>query len=157
MQAPPAADVPLPPTRWMPPRWLLLFAGAAGALHLGLPQPVVARSGLAALLVAALAVGLMAWAMRVFSAVGTTIKPTERTTALATTGPFARSRNPIYLAMVLLLVAEALALGTPSAWLAPPAFLLFVTLRFVRHEERALEVAMGEPYRAYRKRVRRWL
>ena len=87
---------------------------------------------------------------------GTTVLPTRASTHLVTSGPFAFSRNPIYLANVVLIVAiglvsgsawflgAALAVGSATAWLA------------IRPEERHLEARFGKKYRDYKSRVGRW-
>lgn len=78
-------------------------------------------------------------------------------TALVTDGPFARSRNPIYVAMALALVGVAVALGSVWALGGPLAFVWVLDRSVVPWEEERLTAAFGEAYAAYRARVRRWL
>ena len=70
---------------------------------------------------------------------------------LVRSGPYARVRHPIYLAMLLFLLALAVALGH---WLqlivAVPVFLAGTTIR-TRTEDGLLEESFGEQFRAYRK------
>jgi protein-S-isoprenylcysteine O-methyltransferase Ste14 len=80
----------------------------------------------------------------------------SRAPGLRTKGPFAISRNPIFLGM--LLFAGGLTLWSPSA----VTFVLLVASYLaievqIRAEEAFLEAAHGDAYRAYRARVRRWL
>lgn len=82
---------------------------------------------------------------------------TDVPTRLIADGPFRFSRNPLYLAMVLLTLGIALLLGSLGA-------LVLVTLEFIAmnwwgipHEERVLAREFGADYAAYRRRVRRWL
>jgi protein-S-isoprenylcysteine O-methyltransferase Ste14 len=48
-------------------------------------------------------------------------------------------------------------LGSLSALLVVAAFFAILRVGFVRHEERLLEATFGDPYREYRRSVRRWL
>ena len=81
----------------------------------------------------------------------------EAPTALVTDGPFARSRNPIYVAMTLALVGVAVALGSVWALGGPLAFVWVLDRSIVPWEEERLAAAFGETYAAYRAHVRRWL
>jgi protein-S-isoprenylcysteine O-methyltransferase Ste14 len=80
----------------------------------------------------------------------------ERPGELVTGGVFSRSRNPIYLALLLLAIGVALMLGSPPllvlACVAPPYF-----SSLIRREERFLEQHYGERYADYLARVPRWL
>jgi protein-S-isoprenylcysteine O-methyltransferase Ste14 len=98
-------------------------------------------------------------AIRAFMRAGTTINPVAIDTAsiLVTTGPFARSRNPMYVAMALLLTAWALALNSLAALAGPLLFVLFITRFQILPEEGAMSAKFGATYTDYRARVRRWL
>jgi protein-S-isoprenylcysteine O-methyltransferase Ste14 len=88
---------------------------------------------------------------------GTTVKPFEKSRALVTDGVFRISRNPMYLGMTLVLLGIALLLGS----LTPLAVVILVPILFDRvfisPEEKMLEQTFGDPFREYRKRVRRWI
>lgn len=74
---------------------------------------------------------------------------------LITSGPFAWVRNPIYLAMLLMVIAAALALGrAPRLIVVIPIFYIGTVIRVVR-EERLLRAQFGETYDAYAKKVSR--
>jgi protein-S-isoprenylcysteine O-methyltransferase Ste14 len=153
----PEATIPVARSAWMPPRFFLLYGLAGVALHFALGGPVWLRAPWpgAALFTAA---GLLGgWGARTFARAGTTIKPYEQTHQLVEAGPFRFTRNPMYVGMVGMLVGLAVALGSPWPWLAALALALTLQRRFIRHEERALAASLGEPYEAYRRRVRRWL
>jgi protein-S-isoprenylcysteine O-methyltransferase Ste14 len=80
----------------------------------------------------------------------------ERPSALVTTGPYAISRNPMYLGWTLAHLGAALILR--NAWMnaSLPVVAVFMH-REVLREEHMLERAFGEEYARYRKRVRRYL
>lgn len=87
----------------------------------------------------------------------TTIDPNGIPEHLVTAGPFAVSRNPIYLADTLLLIGVGLVSGI--AWFLPLAVIAaFVTQKVaIEPEEKLLGVRFGKKYRDYAKRVRRWI
>jgi protein-S-isoprenylcysteine O-methyltransferase Ste14 len=77
--------------------------------------------------------------------------------SLVTAGPYRYTRNPLYLgANVFCFFGAALLLGSPTALIITVVHLPFVNL-IIRREERQLEREFGEPFRAYKKQVRRWL
>jgi protein-S-isoprenylcysteine O-methyltransferase Ste14 len=82
----------------------------------------------------------------------------ERASALVTTGIYSVTRNPMYVGMLLVLVAWGLFLASAAGLiLAPVAFALYLDRVQIPREERALANAFGDGYRAYASRVRRWL
>lgn len=103
-----------------------------------------------------LGLGVLLWAAWTLRQHHTTINPYRGASHLCTTGPFAYSRNPIYLGDSLILVGVAGLLQT--AWPLLFAPLIWIMLRFgvIQHEERHLEAKFGAAYQAYRARVRRW-
>lgn len=131
---------------WGANRILPLTAGPRGALR-----------NVAALAVLATAVALLAAALRALRRHRTTPNPYRATTAIVASGIYAHSRNPIYLAFLLIVVAAGLAAS--SWWYLAALVLLFVALRFgvVAREERYLSGKFGAAYDAYRRDVRRWL
>ena len=88
---------------------------------------------------------------------GTPANPFVATKALAQHGPYRFTRNPMYLGLVLMTIGFALVMN--SMWIvlmAVPVLLLLRNLVILK-EERYLEELFGDEYRAYQKRVRRWL
>lgn len=100
---------------------------------------------------------LMLWAFWTIRQHRTTVNPYKAAAALVTNGPFAYSRNPIYLADALIYLAVTALMG--SLW--PLVFipLVWVIMRYavIAHEEAHLQAKFGEAYRDYCARVRRWL
>jgi protein-S-isoprenylcysteine O-methyltransferase Ste14 len=80
----------------------------------------------------------------------------EHPALLVTTGPYAVSRNPMYVGWALLHLGAGLVRG--SGWLiaALPVAAAHVH-REVHREERMLEEVFGEDFRRYRARVPRYL
>ncbi len=147
----------------LPPVWLIGFALAAAALARWLPlyafgdgfgDPVWAPAGVA---VVALGLGLAGWSAAAFARAKTTLMPGETPTALVESGPYRFSRNPIYLADLLLLLGWGLMLGAVAPLLLIPVFAKTLEARFIRPEERRLAEAFPEAWSTWSARVRRWL
>ena len=91
------------------------------------------------------------WAVR--TAAGNDL---ERPDQLIDNGPYAFSRNPMYVAWTLGYLGVALVAGTAWPLLLLPAVLV-VTQVVVLREERSLERRFGDAYRSYKASVRRYL
>ena len=89
----------------------------------------------------------------------TTINPTKpaATSSLVTGGVFRFTRNPMYLSLLLYLLAWAVYLSNVSAVLFVPVLVLYLNQFQIKPEERALSSLFGPEYAAYKARVRRWL
>ena len=89
----------------------------------------------------------------------TTVNPMDPggATQLVTSGVFRISRNPMYLGLLLLLIGWGLWLGSASAWLIPPLFVITITSVQIIPEEQALARLFGAQYLAYRHSVARWI
>lgn len=75
---------------------------------------------------------------------------------LRTEGPFALSRNPIFLGMLVFVLG--MTLWSPSAVTIALLAASYISIEIqIRSEEAFLERVHGEAYRAYRRRVRRWI
>jgi protein-S-isoprenylcysteine O-methyltransferase Ste14 len=70
-------------------------------------------------------------------------------------GPYAHSRNPLFLGLIALALGWVLYLGSTFGLLCSVLFFVVVNL-WVRKEERELERAFGEEYARYKKSVPRW-
>jgi len=75
--------------------------------------------------------------------------------ALVTDGPYALTRNPMYLGHLVFLAGLMGATGSPLAFAFFARQLARFRERVARDEER-LERLYGDDYRAYRARVQRW-
>lgn len=74
---------------------------------------------------------------------------------LLTSGPFSRSRNPVFLAVMTGQLGFFLALPSVFSLVCLVAGVLVIT-RQAREEEKALADKFGEDYERYRVRVPRW-
>ena len=94
---------------------------------------------------------LAAWGMRAAGDVDL-----ERPDQLVRGGPYAFSRNPMYIASTLVYVGIALVANAAWPLLLLPAVLLVTHIVVVR-EERSLERRFGASYWSYKTSVRRYL
>jgi len=114
---------------------------------------------LGAIALALVGVSIDVGSVLTFRRARTTVNPLRpaNASALVTTGPFALSRNPMYVGMATLLAGWAAWLGTPWALAGLAAFVAWITRFQVLPEERVLAQRFGAAFDAYRGRVRRWL
>ena len=94
-----------------------------------------------------------------FRRLGTTIDPVDpaRASVLVTTGVNSISRNPMYVGLTGLLVANALRRGSWPALLPVGAFVIVIDRVQVAAEESALRARFGADYETYCAAVPRWL
>jgi protein-S-isoprenylcysteine O-methyltransferase Ste14 len=87
----------------------------------------------------------------------TTILPNKGATNLITTGPFAWSRNPIYVANTVLVLG--LGLYFENWWMTGLAFVAALATQklAIEREETHLAKKFGKTWNNYAARVRRWL
>jgi len=124
---------------------IFTFAGISQFVGLGL--------GISAVAIAVVAV-------LSFKRANTTVNPmkTENINSLVTTGIFSKSRNPMYVAMAVLLFAFGVYMEVllfSVFWTV--FFILYITKFQIMPEERVLVSIFGDEYRTYCKDVRRWL
>jgi protein-S-isoprenylcysteine O-methyltransferase Ste14 len=84
------------------------------------------------------------------------MKP-EAASSLVTDGIYRFTRNPMYVGILLVLLAWAAFLGAPWTLLGPVAFVAYLTRFQITPEERILMARFGDAYAIYKARVRRWL
>jgi protein-S-isoprenylcysteine O-methyltransferase Ste14 len=149
-----------------PVLWPPIIFGAAAlvsailAWFVPLPFPTAFHTAIAMIagvLLIAVGVGLLVIADRLFTRVGTAVKPTQPTSAIVTTGIYSYTRNPMYLGMSLILLGLCLATGSLWFLIALPIAMFAVTKLAIEREEAYLERKFGADYLAYKARVRRWM
>jgi protein-S-isoprenylcysteine O-methyltransferase Ste14 len=126
-------------------------------ITLAATSPAAIVETLAVVLLLGGSVGLFTTAARAMGQNWSFVARTRSDHELVTSGPFSRVRHPIYLAMLLQMLALTLATGHwGSLVLSLPLFVIGTGIR-VREEERLLRTAFGPAYDAYAGRVRRFV
>lgn len=94
-----------------------------------------------------------------FNRAQTTVNPLKPDTAssLVTAGIFTRTRNPMYVGMLLVLIGWWLWLGSLLNLLLIAGFVVYMNEFQIKPEEQAMEKLFGAEFTAYKSRVRRWL
>jgi protein-S-isoprenylcysteine O-methyltransferase Ste14 len=145
----------------LPPLIFLSFLATAALLEAVVPLPVLAAPVfpryLAGAALAVVGFVVMFMAAGRFQAAGTNIPPNLPTTALVVDGIYRRTRNPLYLAMILVYLGLSVAAGSFWAIGLVVPLVWVINTGVIAREERYLERKFGDAYRAYKARVRRWL
>ena len=101
--------------------------------------------------------GFAFWATRVFRRHDTPVNPLGKVTGVVDEGPFAITRNPMYLSLMVMYVGGTLLFRLPWAWVLLVPVFLALQFGVIVPEERYLAATFGEPYLRYKERVRRWI
>lgn len=133
-------------------------AGALAQLALSRGAHGTPASRAAAGILAAGGVALMGASAVTLVRARTTVSPHRLSgaTALVRTGPFRRSRNPIYLGIVALLLAHAVDRRSWPALLPAALFAAVMDRNQIPAEEEALRALFGAEYEDYLREVARW-
>ncbi len=141
----------------LPPIWLVVFLVLNGAVASWLPG--WSGSVLDVLSWGLIGLGLVVigWSALWFWRRKTTIEPHHVPGALIVEGPFRLSRNPIYLALLIILLGAVIGRGQPLSLIFVVLFYWVLSTRFVAPEEEALRAAFGAEADSYMAQTRRWL
>ena len=103
------------------------------------------------------AILLFVKSVRIFNIRKEKLHPRSISTQIFKDGPFQFSRNPIYLAMFVLLIGVGLTLN--SLWFLYSGLVVAIMIHYgvIIPEENYLEKEFGKDYLEYKKTVRRWL
>jgi len=144
-----------------PPLVGLATAGLMWLLAREFPQYRIPAPGAtkAAILLACIGAAIDLAGLAAFLKARTPINPLkpEKATSLVRSGIYRHSRNPMYLGMLVLLLAWSAYLAHPAAFAALPLFVLYINRFQIAPEERAMAKLFGAEFDDYRRRVRRWL
>lgn len=121
------------------------------------PEDVTTLMRGTGLLLIAAAIAVDIWSLLTFQRHRANIMPHKAATTLIMSGPFAHSRNPIYLANVMLVTGFGFALG--SRWFIFGAVVLFFLLSefAIKREEKHMAANFPKQWPEYTKIVRRWV
>lgn len=81
----------------------------------------------------------------------------KQSSSMITEGVFAKSRNPMYIGMFLLLLGFGVCSTNVLSILACFVFVLLVNGLVIPQEEKLMKEAFGHEYDAYKSKVRRWI
>lgn len=142
----------------LPPLWMLVALCSVWAVSRMTPSGLggAASRGLGAICLVA-SVLMILWGIVTLRTARTPVMPHQAPRHLVTTGPFAFSRNPIYLGLAGIVAALALWLGAPLALLVVPVFMGVIAKRFILPEEDRLAAAFGAEFEVWKRRSGRWL
>lgn len=146
----------------VPPLLLTFFLGLVmwgiAFVTPGIAIPAFVRLACCGLLVS-IGIAIIVSGALSFRRAGTTVNPTRpgSSTELVTGGIYRFTRNPMYVGMLLWLIAFGAWLANPWAMIPCVVFVLYMNRFQIGPEERALQTLFGDPYRTYTARVRRWI
>jgi protein-S-isoprenylcysteine O-methyltransferase Ste14 len=142
----------------LPPPLVFLAAIVVGWLLPGLRLhgSHAARIAVGALLIAA-AIALGVAAVGLFRKTGQDPVPWKPSPSLVLSGPYRYTRNPMYVGMTLIVLGVSALAG--HGWIAVLAFAALGAVHRIAviPEERYLAAKFGEPYLAYKAKVRRYV
>ena len=146
----------------IPPPIILLLSGIAAwfVARSEFAYPIVIPFALGiAVLLAAGGLFVAVTAIKQFGEAETTVNPLkpEEATALVDTGIFGRSRNPMYLGLLLVLSGWVVFLQSAGNILVLVFFVIYITELQIKPEEAILRKLFGQSYVDYCDRVRRWI
>ncbi|MDA8962464.1 isoprenylcysteine carboxylmethyltransferase family protein [Congregibacter sp.] len=146
----------------LPPVLQLVLAGAAiwvvDRVDTVFAFTLPFRASLSALLLL-MGVAIALLGVVAFRRAKTTVDPRypEQATSLVIGGVYRRTRNPMYLGMLLVLVAWGLYLGSGLSFVVLIGFVAYMTRFQIVPEERFMTQSFGDAYTRYQQSVRRWL
>ncbi|MBK9108699.1 MAG: isoprenylcysteine carboxylmethyltransferase family protein [Saprospiraceae bacterium] len=86
-----------------------------------------------------------------------TLSPFDPTQELVTSGLYQYSRNPMYLGVITMLIAEIFLFKSNELGIYSLIIFIIFNGFIVLHEEPRLQKEFGSTYAEYKKKVRRWL
>lgn len=92
-----------------------------------------------------------------FKKIETNINTFNKPDKLVTSGLFKRTRNPIYLGFLLILIGATLLFNSYITIFGPLIFFLAANFWYIPFEEKAAAEQFGDDYFIYKNKVRRWI
>ena len=143
-----------------PPLVALLLIGMGVGIHLAFPAPLLPEGWIQFVVAAplfVLALAVAARALKSFGSAGTDDRYAKPSSTIVKDGAYARSRNPMFLGLVLIYLGLVVAVNTAWALVGIPVLILYLHFGVVRREESYLADKFGEEYASYTRRVPRWI
>jgi len=131
---------------------------ASSVVPLSFELPFAARA-IAAAIPALVGAGIGLAGVAAFRQARTSVNPIkpDAASALVGSGIYGVSRNPMYLGLLLALLAWATYLSNALAFIVGMAFVPYMNRFQIMPEERVLSASFGAEFADYKARVRRWL
>ncbi len=147
-----------PDVRRPPALYPVLGMGAGYLLqrYLPLPLPTLPVFQVAAWVLFTAGILLIVWSLITLRKFNTTAIAHLASRCLVTSGSYGFSRNPVYLAFLLLMLASALGVGNAWILIACPIVMILLSRYAIHPEENHLQKRFGDQYANYQRRVRRW-
>ena len=103
--------------------------------------------------------GIFSAAVQSFKKHKTTINPLspDKASSLVNSGIFSYSRNPMYLGMLLILLAVSFKFNISGGLFISFLFKIYITRFQIIPEEKAMAKLFGEEFITYKNQTRRWI
>jgi protein-S-isoprenylcysteine O-methyltransferase Ste14 len=103
--------------------------------------------------------GIFSAAVQSFKKHKTTINPLspDKASSLVNSGIFSYSRNPMYLGMLLILLAVSFKFNISGGLFISFLFKIYITRFQIMPEEKAMAKLFGEEFITYKNQTRRWI
>jgi protein-S-isoprenylcysteine O-methyltransferase Ste14 len=144
-------------------RALVAFLALPGMVGFAVPLLIARGDGFhvvhgSAFALVAAGTCLLLWCVRDFYVSGRgTLAPWSPPTRLVMVGLYRYSRNPMYIAVSLILLGWALTFASPTLAIYLCIVMIAFHLRVIAFEEPWLVRTHGREYEEYRQKVRRWI
>lgn len=141
-----------------PPFVVLPFIGIiiVSSYYLLPPVKIFSITTIIGSLMIVLALIIFVKASRAIKKHKTTIFPDGIPSFLVEEGIFQLSRNPIYLAMIIVMIGISIVCQNIAGFVFPIIFYSWINKRWIFEEERNLKKAFGKKYLDYCTKVPRW-
>ena len=139
-----------------PPRIAFSLVALGAVFDLVVPVELAPSLPVAAALLGLAGFAIMLRAWWLFRIAETPICPTSAATTLITHDVYLLTRNPMYLGMLLMLLALAVLTGTAGFYAATAVYFLVLNFLFCPFEEERLRATFVH-YASYESKVRRWI
>lgn len=96
-------------------------------------------------------------ARRIFSKFKVSVEPNEKTVILVDAGIYKFSRNPMYLAIILIILGLAILLADLTPFIFVLIYFLILNYYYIPNEERKLKKRFKNKWLEYSNKVGRWI